>query len=143
MKTITAKQMQWSDRKWFLVDANGQTLWKLATKIATILRWKNKVDFVSHLDNWDYVVVINCDKFNVTWNKMEDKIYYKHSWFLGWLKETPLNDLLVKKPMKPLELAIFWMMPKNKLKKSMLSRLKLFTWAEHIYWAQKPEIIKL
>ena len=143
MKTITAKQVKWSDRKWFLIDAKGQTLWRLATKISTILRWKNKFDFVSHLDNWDYVVVINCDKFKVTWKKLEDKIYYTHSGYLWGLKETPLNALLNKKPMRPLELAISWMLPKNKLRKSMLSRLKMFTWWEHTFWAQKPELIKL
>ncbi len=142
MKTINPKQITWGDRKWYLVDAKGQTLWRLATKIAVILKWKNKVDFVPHLDNGDNVVVINCDKFKVTWNKMSDKMYYRHTGYLGGLKEVSLEKLLVKKPTKALEFAVSWMLPKNKLRSGMISRLKLFTWEEHTFVAQKPELIK-
>lgn len=142
MKTITPKQISWTERKWYLIDAKGQTLWRLATQIAVILKWKNKVDFVPYLDNWDYVVVINCDKFKVTGKKLSDKIYYRHTWYLGGLKETSLEDLLIKKPMKAMELAVSWMLPKNKLRPNMISRLKLFTWEEHTFVAQKPELIK-
>lgn len=142
MKTINPKQITWGDRKWYLVDAKGQTLWRLATKIAVILKWKNKVDFVPHLDNGDNVVVINCDKFKVTWNKMSDKMYYRHTGYLGGLKEISLEKLLVKKPTKALEFAVSGMLPKNKLRPGMLSRLKLFTWEEHTFVAQKPELIK-
>lgn len=142
MKTITPKQIKWEDRKWYVIDAKDETLWRLSTKISVILKWKNKVDYIPHLDNWDYVIVINCDKFKVTWNKLEDKIYYRHTGFLGWLKEISLWKLLVKKPTRPLELAVSWMLPKNKLRKSMISRLKMFSGSEHTYVAQKPEIIK-
>lgn len=142
MKTITPKQIKWEDRKWWVIDAEGKTLWRIATIIAVILKWKNKVDYAPHLDNWDYVIVLNSDKFKVTWNKLEDKIYYRHTGFLGWLKQIPLRKLLVKKPTKPLEFAISWMLPKNKLRKNMISRLKVFPWSEHTYTAQKPEIIK-
>lgn len=142
MKTITPSQIKWSDRKWYVVDAEGQTLGRLATQLAVILKGKNKVDFVPHLDNGDYVVVINCDKFKVSGKKMTDKMYYRHTGFLWGLKEITLEKLLVKKPAKPLELAVSGMLPKNKLRAGMLSRLKLFTGAEHTFTAQQPELIK-
>ena len=142
MKTITPKQLKGDERKWYIIDAKGQTLGRLATQIATILKGKNKVDFIPHLDNGDYVVVTNCDKFKVTWKKMTDKMYYRHTGYLGGLKEISLEDLLTKKPTKALEFAVNGMLPKNKLRSGMLSRLKLFTWAEHSYVAQKPELIK-
>jgi len=142
MKTITPSQLKGDERKWYIIDAKGQTLGRLATQIATVLKGKNKVDYIPHLDNGDYVVVTNCDKFKVTWNKMTDKIYYKHTGYLGGLKEISLEDLLRKKPTKALEFAVNGMLPKNKLRKGMLSRLKLFTWDEHSFVAQKPELIK-
>jgi len=142
MKTITWKQISQTDRKWYIIDASWQTLWRLATKIAPILRWKNKVDFTPHLDNGDYVIVLNCTNFNVTWKKLTDKKYFRHSGFLWGLKEISLEDLLKKKPIKALEFAVNWMLPKNKLQKSMISRLKLFEWQEHTFIAQKPELIK-
>ncbi len=142
MKTITTKQLKWDERKWFIIDAKGQTLGRLATKIATILRGKNKVSFAPHLDNGDYVIVTNCDKFEVTWKKLTDKMYYRHSGYLGGLKEMNLETLLEKKPTKALEKAVSGMLPKNKLRKEMLSRLKLFTWDEHTFTSQKPELIK-
>ena len=143
MKTITPKQCTSAERKWYVVDAEGQTLWRLATQLAVLLNGKNKVDFAPHVDNGDYVVVINADKFAVTWQKMTDKMYHRHTWFLGGLKSTSLEDMLKKKPTKALELAISWMLPKNKLRSPMLARLKLFSWTEHKYEAQQPEVIKL
>ena len=143
MKTITPSQIKGPDRKWYIIDAKGQTLWRLATSVARLLKWKNKIDFISHFDNGDYVVITNCNKFVVTWKKMENKMYHKHTWYLWGLKSTPLEDLLIKKPSKPLEFAISGMLPKNKLRKWMLSRLKLFTGDEHTFLAQKPEEIKL
>lgn len=142
MKTITPSQLKGDERKWYIIDAKGQTLGRLATQIAVILKGKNKVDFVPHLDNGDYVVVTNCDKFKVTWKKLTDKMYYRHTGYLGGLKEISLEDLLATKPNKALEFAVNGMLPKNKLRKDMLSRLKLFTWDEHTYVAQKPELIK-
>lgn len=143
MKTLMPKQVTSADRKWYVVDAKGQTLWRLATQLAVILNWKNKVDFAAHVDNGDYVIVINADKINVTWKKLTDKMYYRHSGFLGWLKTTSLEDMLRKKPTKALEFAVSGMLPKNKLRKNMVSRLKLFAWTEHKYGAQQPEEIKL
>lgn len=142
MKTITPSQLKGSERQWYIIDAKGQTLGRLATQIATILRGKNKVAFAPHMDNGDYVVVINCDKFEVTWNKLTDKKYYRHTGFLGGLKEISLEKLLGKKPTKPLEFAVSGMLPKNKLRADMLSRLKLFTGEEHSFAAQKPQLIK-
>lgn len=143
MKTIMPTQIKGNERKWYIVDANGQTLGRLATKIAVILKGKNKPSFAPHVDNWDYVVVINADKFNVTWKKLEDKMYYSHTGYLWGLKEISLQDLLQKKPLKAIEFAVSGMLPKNKLRSEMISRLKLFTWAEHTFGAQKPETIKL
>ena len=142
MKTISPKQVKGNERKWYVIDAKGLTLGKLATKISVILMGKNKVSFAPFLDNGDYVIVLNCDKFSVTGKKMSDKMYYRHSGFLWGLKESNLETLLEKKPTKALELAISGMLPKNKLRPGMLSRLKLFTWEEHTFVAQKPELIK-
>lgn len=143
MKTIMPKQIVNDQRKWYLIDAEGQNLWRLSTKIATILRWKNKVSFAPHVDNWDYVVVINSDKIAVTWSKLEDKKYYRHSGFMGWLKEITLGKLLVKKPTEALRKSVSWMLPKNRLRKDMNLRLKLVTWQEHGFKSQKPETITL
>lgn len=142
MKTITPTQLKGDERKWYVIDAKWETLGRLATKIAVILKGKNKASFVPHLDNGDYVIVTNCDKFLVTWNKLADKKYYRHTGYLGGLKEISLEDLLEKKPVKALEFAVSGMLPKNKLRAWMLSRLKLFTWDEHTFVAQKPELIK-
>ena len=142
MKTITPTQLKGDERKWYVIDAQGESLGRIATKIAVILKGKTKASFAPHLDNGDYVVVTNCDKFKVTWKKLTDKMYYRHTGYLGGLKEISLEDLLTKKPTKALEFAINGMLPKNKLRKWMLSRLKLFTWDEHTYVAQKPELIK-
>lgn len=142
MKTITPKQLKGDERKWYIIDAQEIALGRLATKIAVILKGKNKVSFAPHLDNGDYVIVTNCDKFKVTWKKLTDKMYYRHTGYLGGLKEISLEDLLEKKPTKALELAVGGMLPKNKLRDGMLSRLKLFTWDEHSFVAQKPELIK-
>lgn len=143
MKTIMPKQIQTSDRKWYIVDATGMTLGRLSTVIATKLRGKNKLDFSPHVDNGDYVIVINCDKFVVTGNKMTQKMYHRHTGFLGGLISTPLNKMLVKKPTKAVEAAVSGMLPKNKLRKDMSMRLKLFTGSEHPFVAQKPEMLKI
>ena len=142
MKTISPKQVKGNERKWYVIDAKGLTLGRLATKISVILMGKNKASYVPFLDNWDYVIVLNCDKVAVTGKKMTDKTYYSHSGYLWGLKEIDLTDLLAKKPEKVLETAVSGMLPKNKLRASMLARLKLFTWDEHTFVAQNPELIK-
>ena len=143
MKTLMPKQLQNDARAWYLVDAEGKTLWRLASEIAKILKWKNKVSFAPHLDNWDYVVVINSEKIAVTGNKLEWKVYYRHTWFLGGLKEITLEKLMVKKPTEALKKAVSGMLPKNKLRSDMMARLKLVAGQEHTYQAQKPEQITL
>lgn len=139
MKTIMPKQISAQDRKWYVVDATGMTLGRLATVIATTIRGKNKSDFSPHVDNGDYVIVLNCDKFAVSGNKMTDKMYYKHTGYLGGLKATPLEKMLVKKPGKAIESAVSGMLPKNKLRKEMMMRLKVFSGSEHSFAAQKPQ----
>lgn len=143
MKTIMPKQVKTADRKWFVVDATGLTLGRLASKIATIIKWKNKLDYAPHVDNGDYVIVLNADKFSVTGNKMNDKMYYTHSGYLWGLKAVNLEKLLTTKPNKSLELAVRGMLPKNKLRKDMMSRLKLYTGDAHNHEAQSPETITL
>jgi len=143
MKTINPKQLEQKEREWYVIDAKWLTLWRLASKIAVILRGKDKVNYAPYVDNWDYVIVLNSDKFNVTWNKLSDKMYYTHSWYLWGVKDSTLSELLVKKPTKALELAVSWMLPKNKLRKTMISRLKLVVWENHIFSAQQPKELKL
>ncbi len=143
MKTYTPTQIQATQRKWYVIDAKWHTLGRLSTGIATTLRGKNKRDFTPHLDNGDYVIVINCDKFSVSGNKLTQKMYHKHSGYLGWLTSVPLQKMLNKKPTRPLQAAVSWMLPKNKLRKDMLLRLKLFPGEEHTYIAQKPETLSL
>lgn len=143
MKTINPKQLQGGERTWYIIDAKDQNLGRMATKIAVILRGKSKVNFAPHVDNGDYVIVTNCDKFQVTGKKITDKVYYTHSGFMGGLKTETLGSLLAKKPTRALELAVNGMLPKNKLRADMLARLKLFTGVEHTFEAQKPMIIQL
>ncbi len=143
MKTIMPKQIETADRKWYIIDASNLTLWRLSTQLAVILKGKNKVSYAPHVDNGDYVIVLNADKFAVTGKKMTDKMYYTHSGYLGGLKTTALEDMLKKKPTKALELAVSGMLPKNKLRSSMLSRLKLVEGTDHQFTAQQPETITL
>lgn len=143
MKTLMPKQLENDGRTWYVVDAEGQTLWRLATQIATVLKWKNKVSFAPHIDNWDYVVVINSEKIAVTGNKLEGKVYYRHTGFLWGIKEITLGKLLVKKPSEALKKAVSWMLPKNKLRADMLARLKLVVWSEHGFKAQQPKTLTL
>lgn len=143
MKTIMPKQLKNEDRKWYLVDATWLTLWRLSTKIANLVSGKTKVTFSPHLDNWDYVVVINAEKISVTGKKLSDKIYYSHTGFMWGLKEISLEKLLVKKPTEALRKSVNGMLPKNKLRKWMMARLKLVQGAEHTFGAQQPQKIDL
>jgi large subunit ribosomal protein L13 len=141
MKTIMPKPITGASRKWYIIDAKDKVLGRLATQIATILRGKNKVDFAPHVDNGDYVIVLNAANVHVTGAKLTDKLYHTHSGFMGGLKTTTLNELNEKKPGKALELAILGMLPKNKLRRDMLSRLKLQLGDTHPYEAQKPVVL--
>lgn len=138
MKTFSPKKED-VDRKWYLVDAKGQTLGRLATKIAVKLRGKDKPMFAPHIDCGDFVVVINAADIKVTGNKLEDKMYHRHSGYPGALKSTPLKKMMLNKPEEVVKKAIAGMIPRNKLKKDVLKKLKIFAGAEHAHEAQKPQ----
>lgn len=141
MKTLMPKQISGSDRKWYVVDAEGKNLGKLATAIATVLKGKNKVDFAPHVDNGDYVIVLNAGKVEVSGNKEEQKLYRTHSGYMGSLKETPLGKMREKKPTEIVRHAVFGMLPKNRLRDGMMLRLKLELGTAHAYDSQKPEAL--
>ena len=140
MKTFIAKNIE--NKKWYVIDAQWITLWKIAAKIAPILRWKDKPNFSPHMDNGAFVVITNCDKFILTWNKMQAKNYYSHSRYAkDGLKTIPAERMIVKDPTFMMQHAIAWMIPNNKLKKLILMKLKLFAWDTHTHEAQKPEAL--
>lgn len=143
MRTINPKQIINTERKWYVIDAEWQNLGRLATKVAVILRGKDRVDFAPHVDNWAYVIVLNADKIALTWNKEEDKLYRTHSQFMGGLKETSVKVMRKTKPTEIIKLAVKWMLPKTKCRDDVLLRLKLETVGTHKYEAQKPETITL
>jgi len=126
-------------RKWYIVDAQWQTLGKVATEIAKRLQGKHKSYFCDFWDSGDYVIVVNVEKIVVTWNKLQQKVYYKHTWYKGHLRETPLAVMMKKNPQQVLELAVRWMLPKNKQRASRMKRLKCFKTATHTYAHLSPE----
>ena len=130
------------ERKWYLIDAEGQTLGRLCTQIAMILRGKNKPTFTPNVDTGDYVVVVNAAKVAFTGKKLDQKIYYRHSEYVGGLKETTLREMLEKKPEKVVEMAVKGMLPKGALGKQMLTKLHVYAGPEHEQQAQKPEVLK-
>lgn len=130
------------ERKWYVVDAQGQTLGRLASEIAKVLRGKNKPIFTPHIDTGDYVIVVNADKIKVTGRKMDQKIYYNHSDYAGGMRETTLRQLMAKKPEAVVELAVKGMLPKGPLGRSMISKLHVYAGAEHPHTAQKPEVLE-
>ena len=131
------------ERKWFLVDAEGCTLGRLASEVASVLRGKNKPVFTPHVDCGDNVIIINADKVKVTGRKLDQKIYYSHSEYVGGMKETNLRTLLAKKPEKVLELAVKGMLPKGPLGRQMYKKLHVYAGASHPHAAQKPEAIEI
>ncbi len=143
MKTIVAKQLRGNERAWYVVDANGMNLGRLATQIARILSGRNRVDFTPHLDNGAYIVILNAGKVSVTGTKEAVKMYRSHSQYMGGLKETTLAKMREKNPVHILKHAISGMLPKNRLHDGMLDRLKLELGDTHPYAAQKPETLSL
>ena len=129
------------ERKWYVVDASGCTLGRLASGVASVLRGKNKPQFTPFVDTGDYVIIINADKIKVTGKKLQDKVYYKHSDYVGGMKETTLKEMLAKKPEKVLELAVKGMLPKGPLGRSMYKKLFVYAGQEHKHAAQKPEVL--
>ena len=139
MKTLHSKPLTTLERNWYVVDASGLTLGRLATKIASVLQGKHKPTFSNHVDTGDYVIVLNADKFAVTGKKLSDKIYYTHSGWIGGISEINLEDKLKKDPTSPLKIAVDGMIPRNKLRKERMMRLKMFTGTEHNHAAQNPQ----
>ena len=129
------------ERKWYVVDAEGCTLGRLASGVASVLRGKNKPQFTPHVDTGDYVIVVNADKIKVTGKKLEQKIYYNHSDYVGGMKETTLKEMLAKKPERVIELAVKGMLPKGPLGRTMIKKLHVYAGAEHAHQAQKPEVL--
>ena len=129
------------ERKWYVVDAEGCTLGRLASGVASVLRGKNKPQFTPHVDTGDYVIIVNADKVKVTGKKMDQKIYYHHSDYVGGMKETTLREMLNKKPEKVIELAVKGMLPKGPLGRQMMTKLHVYAGAEHNHQAQKPETL--
>ncbi len=140
MKTFMASPAT-IDRKWYVVDAEGQTLGRLASEVAKVLRGKNKPIYTPHVDCGDYVVIVNAEKIVVTGKKLDQKIYYHHSGFVGGLKETTLREMLQKKPEQVVELAVKGMLPKGTLGRQMYTKLHVYAGAEHPHAAQKPEVL--
>ncbi len=140
MKTYSPKKAD-INRKWYLVDAKGQTLGRLATKVAVKLRGKDKPLFAPHVDCGDFVVVINAAEVAVTGNKMDQKMYYRHSGYPGAIKKTPLKKMIQLKPESVIEKAVEGMIPGNRLRKDILKKLKVYAGSEHPHEAQKPEIL--
>ncbi|USG66086.1 50S ribosomal protein L13 [Brevibacillus ruminantium] len=136
--TYMAKPLE-VERKWYIVDAEGQTLGRLASEVASILRGKLKPEFTPHVDTGDFVVVINADKIKLTGNKLQDKKYYSHSLYPGGLKVTSAGDMLKNKPARMFELAVKGMLPKNSLGRQMFTKLKVYAGTDHPHAAQKPE----
>ena len=129
------------ERKWYVVDATGYTLGRLASEVAKILRGKNKPIFTPFIDTGDYVIITNADKIKVTGKKLERKVYYRHSDYVGGMKETTLKEMLNKKPERVIELAVKGMLPKGPLGREMYKKLFVYAGPDHKHAAQKPEVL--
>lgn len=138
MKTYSAKLNE-IDRQWYIVDAKGKTLGRMASEIARILRGKHKPIYTPHLDTGDFVIVINAREVKLTGNKIDKKIYYHHSGYVGGLKSTPYRNLMEKRPEFVIQKAVKGMLPHNRLGRAMLKKLKVYAGPEHPHQAQKPK----
>jgi large subunit ribosomal protein L13 len=142
MKTFVAKEHE-IEKKWHLIDASDKVLGRLAAEIATILRGKNKPLFTPHMDAGDYVVVVNAERVALTGNKLEKKTYYRHSGYVGGLKETTAKEMLEKRPENLIKFAVKGMLPKTSLGRRQLTKLKIYTGPDHPHQAQKPEKLEI
>ena len=140
MKTFMAKPAK-IDRKWYVVDAQGQTLGRLASEVASILRGKRKPEFTPHEDTGDYVIVINAEKIKVTGKKLDQKVYYHHSDYVGGMKDVTLREKIEKRPEQVIELAVKGMLPKGPLGRQMFTKLHVYAGPDHKHAAQKPEVL--
>ena len=142
MKTYMPNPSQ-VERKWYVVDAAGCTLGRLASEVAKVLRGKNKPIYTPHIDCGDYVIVVNADQIKVTGKKLDQKIYYHHSDYVGGMKETTLREMMAKKPERVIELAVKGMLPKGPLGRSMMTKLHVYAGPDHEQAAQKPEALEI
>jgi large subunit ribosomal protein L13 len=142
MKTFSAKP-ETVERDWFVVDANGKTLGRLATEIARRLRGKHKPEYTPHVDTGDYIVVVNAEKVRVTGRKTTDKMYYNHSGFPGGMKQINFEKLIAKAPEQVIQRAVKGMLPKNPLGRAMFRKLKVFAGPEHTHAAQQPKALEI
>ena len=140
MKTFMASPST-IERKWYVVDATGYTLGRLSSEVAKVLRGKNKPTYTPSVDTGDYVIVINAEKIKVTGKKLDQKIYYRHSEYVGSLRETTLREMLAKHPERVIEHAVKGMLPKGKLGSEMYTKLHVYAGPEHEHAAQKPEVL--
>jgi large subunit ribosomal protein L13 len=142
MKTFVAKPES-VQRDWFVVDADGKTLGRLATEIASRLRGKHKAEYTPHVDTGDYIIVVNCEKITVTGNKAKNKIYYSHTGFIGGIKEISFEKLIAKKPEMVLEKAVKGMLPRGPLGRDMFRKLKVYAGPAHNHAAQQPQVLDI
>ena len=140
MKTFMASASS-IDRKWYVVDATGYTLGRLASEVAKVLREKNKPTYTPSMDTGDYVIVVNAEKVKVTGKKLDQKVYYRHSEYVGSLKETTLREMLNKHPERVIESAVKGMLPKGPLGREMYTKLHVYAGPDHKHEAQKPEVL--
>ena len=140
MKTFMASPAT-IERKWYVVDADGKTLGRLASEVAKVLRGKNKPTFTPHIDTGDYVIVVNAEKIKVTGKKLDQKIYYHHSDYVGGMKETTLKEMLANHPERVIEFAVKGMLPKGPLGREMYTKLFVYAGPDHKHEAQKPEAL--
>ena len=141
MKTFMPKAADIT-RQWYVVDAEGQVFGRVASQVANILRGKNKPIYTPHIDCGDYVVVVNADKVKVTGKKLDQKVYYSHSDYVGGMKEATLREMMAKKPERVIELAVKGMLPKGPLGRSMITKLHVYAGPDHEQAAQKPEVLE-
>jgi len=142
MKTFVAKPAE-VKRDWFVVDAEGKTLGRLATEIALRLRGKHKAEYTPHVDTGDYIIVINAEKVVVTGNKAKGKIYYHHTGFIGGIKAISFEDLIVRAPERVIEKAVNGMLPRGPLGRAMYRKLKVYAGSEHQHSAQQPQVLDI
>ena len=142
MKTFSAKSKE-VKRDWFLVDANGKTLGRLATEVASRLRGKHKAEYTPHVDTGDYIVIVNAAKIAVTGNKFNDKMYHHHTGYIGNLKSVSFKDLIKKKPEEVIQRAVKGMLPKGPLGREMAKKMKIFSGSDHTHGAQQPQTLDI
>lgn len=143
MRTTYMAKASEIERKWYVIDAEGQTLGRLASQVASILRGKHKPTYTPHVDTGDHVIIVNAEKIKLTGNKLNDKIYYRHSGYAGGLKMRTAGQMLDRQPEKVIELAVKGMLPKGPLGRKMFKKLHVYAGPEHPHQAQQPEIYEL